>query len=140
MLRLETEAGVCPKRCGVVNIGRVSPQGRGFEGTYRGFWKGNFVWKGYIMHNHDNFKSKLVDILNDPKTEDADGADGNTEWKWTLVSAVQNYNFEVSIDREGKIDLVVFNNHEGIEVCSLEAITMERVIEKARALKSQMRY
>lgn len=92
------------------------------------------------MHNHDNFKSTLVDILNDPKTEDADGADGNTEWKWTLVSAVQNYNFEVSIDREGKIDLVVFNNHEGTEVCSLEAITMEQVIEKARTLKSQMRY
>ena len=39
MLGLETETGMCPKRCGVWNIGRVSPQGRVIEGLVGGSGK-----------------------------------------------------------------------------------------------------
>ena len=92
------------------------------------------------MHNHDNFKNELVKILNEPIPEDNVGFEENITWIWTLQSddRVRNYNFEVTIEKDGTIYLVIHNNPEGKEVCTLEDTTEELVIEKAKAWKSKV--
>ena len=80
------------------------------------------------MHNFDKFKSKLVEILGDPNAEDSVYFD-KIEWGWTLPRG--HYNFEVVIDRDDRIHLVIHNNLEGVEVCTLRDATPDQVVEKA---------
>ena len=81
----------------------------------------------------DKLKSDLIEILGDPNAEDRVYFD-KVEWGWTLSDSAYNYNFEVVIDRDDRIHLVVHNNIEGVEVCALRDATPDQVIEKARTL------
>ena len=94
------------------------------------------------MLNHSKFRQDIIKILNEPNAHDDGDADGEKEWGWTLNSndptRTQSYNFEVTIEKEGRINLVVYNNHEAVEVCSLENTTEARVVEKAKTLRSKV--
>ena len=78
----------------------------------------------------DKLKSDLIEILGDPNAEDSVYFD-KIEWGWTLSGSAYNYNFEVVIDRDDRIHLVIHNNLEGVEVCALRDATPDQVVEKA---------
>ena len=78
----------------------------------------------------DKLKSDLIEILGDPNAKDNVYFD-KIEWGWTLSGSAYNCNFEVVIDRDNKIHLVIHNNLEGVEVCALRDATPGQVVEKA---------
>ena len=86
------------------------------------------------MLNHDKFREKLVEILNEPIPDD------EFFWVWRLQSKdlTLDYNFEVTIDREGKIYWEIHNHHEGIKVDDLNDTTEDKVVEKAKFWRSKV--